>query len=282
MQISYADLLLCSDSLAVGRVGPAELRIAGRQVNDTIDLARAVAASVISRGNRTTPVSFTVSWFFSTRRLAGLFAATHFASLPESGDLVLTVGDSGDQSVCTLADACLVACEPVQRGVCVQVAYQFDGGLFTSADALADALDLALISTSNGAQVVNSGASAWLQLLDQGTLSWVTLWLSHGALAVGHTLPLNTTAVRSQVGFLQLRDAVDDCWRSIWFNGAALVVGPADVTADAPAALLADAAYRLKATAAGYLLQLLDQADGAKFRTLIITNGAAGAGPLEA
>ncbi len=283
MQIVFASTLLASEDSADLKIGPTDLRVNGRQAVDVIELARASAVSVIPRGNRATTVSFSVVHRFTSRRLAGVFRATHFGTLEASGDLVFTDGVSGDQSDSTLADAVLESCDPVQQGLAVVVSYVFRGGLFTADAFPAD--DAAVISAStinDGFIFTNSGSSSWLQLMDQGTWAWMSCWLESRVFKVGHGAPPGTIAWRTKLGFFQLRDLTDACWRSLWFQGVVLVIGPADSSADDVTAYVGNAAWRKKAGDDGSLLQLLDQTDGAKFRTLILTNGVAAPGPLEA
>jgi len=280
MQISFANLLLASGDLALGRAGPSGLRINGRQLNQEVELPRAAALAVIARGNRRNAVSFSVVRVFPTLGLAGVFRSTQLNQLPLSGALVFTDSCGADQTTSTLMCAALVSADAEQLGVSVVVTYNFLGGTFTSSTAVVDGTGLAPITTANGVQAVNSGGSLWLQFMDQGTFCWVTAWLKDRVFTTGASVPQGTVAVRVQLGFLQLWDTVDLCWRSIWWNGEVLEVGPVDNSAANPTYALTAAAMRLYPGGAGWLLQLSDQASPGQFRTMIITNGALSAGPL--
>ncbi|MEI6862317.1 MAG: hypothetical protein WCL04_08700 [Verrucomicrobiota bacterium] len=156
------------------------------------------------------------------------------------------------------------------------------GGSFSTYSAAPDETLFSLVTTSHGAQLVNSGDSLWLQILDQGDFTWRTLWFDAGVFVTGAAVPQGLIAVRAKGGFLQLRDNTSACWRSIWWSAGVLKIGVADTSADdPPGTVITTPVYRFHAGDNGRLLQLLDQADGTKFRTLILTHGAPGAGPLE-
>ena len=142
-------------------------------------------------------------------------------------------------------------------------------------------------------------SSVWLQLLDTGTNSWRVLSCSAGVLVTSDTTPhvkdsswpqiIDTNGltdpesgdklgVRTNGGFVQIFDTNDLAWRSIWCNAGVLVVGADDLTQQDN---LPATAFRIYTVGQVVTLQLLDQASGTQFRSMLLTNGVLTFGPLQ-
>lgn len=142
-------------------------------------------------------------------------------------------------------------------------------------------------------------SSVWLQLLDTGTNAWRTLSFSAGVLVTGDTTPhvkdsdwpqiIDTNGltdpesgdklgVRTNGGFVQIFDTTDLAWRSVWCNNGVLVAGADDKTQQDN---LPATAFRIYTVGQVVTLQLLDQASGTQFRSMLLTNGVLTFGPLQ-
>lgn len=126
MRIQYSNT-----HLAAGPEPAAVVSCNGTQVNDEVAFFRAAAATYYPRGGRRTEVVLRVGREFTTFAEALQFCCTHFAALPQQGDLVLR--DSAGTAQLRLADAVLEAVRPYSlAGVACAVEYTLRGGVFTS------------------------------------------------------------------------------------------------------------------------------------------------------
>lgn len=135
MLITYANVLLASHQLALGRVGPFELTgPAGEPIVDEYNLFRADYATLFARGRRAKQFGFKVTAFFKTEAEVLAFIALHEDTLPTQGDLIL-FDDS--ESVALLAEDAIVTVR-IERvaGVSVVVTYSFRLAQFTSEDVV--------------------------------------------------------------------------------------------------------------------------------------------------
>jgi hypothetical protein len=127
MRASYAGTVIAPGGL-LGE--PGNLRINGKPINEAAQFFRAAAMTWFTRANYATEISFSVTRNFGDLASAGVFACTHGGSLAGQGDLVLTLGDSGDTATETISAAVLQSVQVVMTGVAVTVTYTFSGGNF--------------------------------------------------------------------------------------------------------------------------------------------------------
>jgi hypothetical protein len=111
---------------------PRGYRLTHETVTDEAKFFRAPAAGWFDRGNVATKCEFSVLRIFGSHRLAERFANTHRNSLPGRGTLSLILGEGADTTQVNLQQCVLVSVRPVLAGVGVDVAYEFNGGLFDS------------------------------------------------------------------------------------------------------------------------------------------------------
>lgn len=140
MRLYFSNTLLCSSSLAGGRVGPSGLQVNGRQANDPYVLALAETGS-LSPGERFRELAFRVATEFGTLEAAEIFAALHFEQLPKQAALTRTT--DADAPLWQLPDAVLDSVSALQVGQSIFLEYRFTGGAFESEDiSLPDESDL--------------------------------------------------------------------------------------------------------------------------------------------
>lgn len=126
MKAQFGSIYIADAALLEGVSG---LTFNGQQINDEFQLLRALAASFVPRGNRSTSLSFSVARTFDTQRAAERFLLEHFTLLPQQASLFLTIGAVGDTEVVELANAVVDAVPTSYLGVCVTVQYNFRAGL---------------------------------------------------------------------------------------------------------------------------------------------------------
>ena len=101
---------------------------AGSGVVDVVQLFRTATSTAYGLGNRVETITFTVTRDLSTQKDAELYWATHYGSLPDSGDLVLTCGATGDTATATMTGAVLVSVQKAPPvGVSITHTYTFKG-----------------------------------------------------------------------------------------------------------------------------------------------------------
>ena len=129
MRIAFADILLAHGNPAYGRIGPAGLSMAGRQVVDEVAFFRAVTTTFFARGGRRADFGFSVTRIFDSAAEAEVFALTHYDDLPDSGVLRCTCDAGGADLATVLLDGAVLASTEVveARGAAVVVRYAFQG-----------------------------------------------------------------------------------------------------------------------------------------------------------
>lgn len=126
MKAQFGSIYIADAALLEGVYG---LTFNGQQINDEFQLVRALAASFVPRGNRSTNLSFSVARTFDTQRAAERFLLEHFTLLAQQASLYLTIGAVGDTEVVELPAAVVDAVPTSYRGVSVTVQYNFRAGL---------------------------------------------------------------------------------------------------------------------------------------------------------
>lgn len=106
------------------------IRVNGQQITQEVEFFRAVARQFYARKNRASVVSFSVTRTHSSLREAEAFILTHYASLPDSGDVYFYCGTDSDQQIVTLPGAVLDAAEDgAILGTSSRFTYNIRGGL---------------------------------------------------------------------------------------------------------------------------------------------------------
>ena len=129
MRITYGDVLLASDNLAKGRVGPVGLSVNGQQIVEQVPLYAIAAAGIFPRGGGSEAVSFAVRRFFATEALAMRFLLLHRADLAASGDLIL---EQDDQVIALEGAAFLNVTREEWRGSALLIRYSFVGAAWST------------------------------------------------------------------------------------------------------------------------------------------------------
>ena len=127
MQMSFGDQVIAPGGL-LGE--PSAWRLNGTQLNEQVQLFRAVQTAWYSRGNASVELAFTVIRSFASAKLATVFACTHQSSLPQQDTLTLTAGDGSDLQPVYLDDAVIQKMQLTLVGQTVSVEYTFCGGAF--------------------------------------------------------------------------------------------------------------------------------------------------------
>lgn len=107
-----------------------DLTLNGEQVVRPVDLVGAAQRIYYGRGNRSEGLQFSVVRGFDTARAAQEFFLKHPADLPDTGDLVITCGDTGDTADVTCTDAIFKGVQRRLTGKAVALTYTFVGGVF--------------------------------------------------------------------------------------------------------------------------------------------------------
>lgn len=127
MKVKYAGIWL-----APGGVECASgVSLNGSQVVELQQLFRATAIRPVARGNKQDVFSFAVRQAKDTVRLAERAMLSILATLPGSGQLEVTCGQTGDEETFYL-DAVLQSVERTSIGLSPAYRYTFVGGLFTT------------------------------------------------------------------------------------------------------------------------------------------------------
>ncbi|MDD2763488.1 MAG: hypothetical protein PHE83_05880 [Opitutaceae bacterium] len=135
MRITYSTTLICSDQVALGRLG-AGASWQGQPIIDAAQFFRAAVATVYGRGDGPEEFSLRVWALFATVAAALHFCGTHRASLPVQADLILV--DEGGTIQLRMADAVRSVRIVERRGLAVLVDYNFTGSKFASEDVSAE------------------------------------------------------------------------------------------------------------------------------------------------
>lgn len=137
-----------------------DVRVNGQIVSQRADIFRAAQAKNFARGNLTTAVTFSVSRVHDSVLEAQRFAWMHFAGLPKSGDLRVTLGEVGDQSDVLLPGCVLLSADVIPKGRGTVTTYNLVGGLPTDGgdpvdlEPYADLMRRDNVSITNGATSV--------------------------------------------------------------------------------------------------------------------------------
>jgi hypothetical protein len=121
VKITYAGTTIVDDSVAIAP--GAGWQFVAQQLVGVVTGWKAVNGKPTARGNRQRPFGGSATRAFDTHAAAVEFAGKHEATLPNSGDIVLSVDGT---AVLTYADAVLeVVQAPMPTGVSVTVTYTF-------------------------------------------------------------------------------------------------------------------------------------------------------------
>ena len=154
MRITYASTLLTRDGaeLAFG------ISVNGEQIIDEAGFFGAASRSYFGRGLYSTTLDFSVRRFFNTSREAEVFVLTHFAALPNTGDVQVTCGSGTDLQVCRMVNAVISAVPVAFLGLSVVVRYTLKGGVFYTEDVPTPDSSADLVKAIN--QVLTSGTTS--------------------------------------------------------------------------------------------------------------------------
>lgn len=120
MEISYASTIIADGTTLLPGSG---WQRSLQQLVGTVQAPGAVAGKPTARGNRARTLGGTVTRTFDTHAEAAAFWAKHGDTLPNSGDLVVSVGGT---AVATWSGAVLeMVSAPPPTGVSVTITYSF-------------------------------------------------------------------------------------------------------------------------------------------------------------
>lgn len=121
MKITYAGTTIVDDSVAIAP--GSGWQFVAQQLVGAVQGWNRAAGIPTARGNRQRPFGGSATRTFDTHAAAVEFAGKHEASLPNSGDLVVSIDGT---TVLTYAGAVLETVQaPMPVGVSVTVTYQF-------------------------------------------------------------------------------------------------------------------------------------------------------------
>lgn len=129
MIVTYGSTVICSSSVAGGRVGPVGIVLDGQSLIDVANFVNAVHTAVFARGRGPRELAFQIQAFFATEADAVAFFLTHEDALALQDDL--KIEDDAESVSYTMADAAGQARMVRLMGVCVIVEYRFTGAKFT-------------------------------------------------------------------------------------------------------------------------------------------------------
>jgi hypothetical protein len=161
MRITYGDVLLASDNIALDRFGPAGLAVNGQQIVEQVPLYALATAGIFPRGGGSEAVSFSVHRFFDTEADAARFLLLHRAELAASADLIL---EQGDQVIALEGAAFVNVTREQWRGTALLIRYSFVGGAWSTDIPPAPDPDESMIR--RGLVDVDSGATTVAVVFD--------------------------------------------------------------------------------------------------------------------
>lgn len=156
MQARLANTLLAGIELEAAYA----IRLNGEIVVQPAAALRAIARRHFARGNAATTLSFSVSRVHDSVREAQRFALMHYAGLPKSGQLRLTLGEPGDVEDLVMESTVLSSVEVVPQGRGTVSTYNLvgglpeDGGPAPDPEPYDDVIRRGQVSISDGARTV--------------------------------------------------------------------------------------------------------------------------------
>lgn len=122
MQIDFG-----SDTLAAGgKEAPFDFTHDVTRQHEVVGHIRAAGVTVFDRTNARHDIGFSVWTEHASIDAASLFLMTHADGLDNQA--TLTIKESDGDTIVTLANAFLVKCSIIQRGIATKQTYQFVGG----------------------------------------------------------------------------------------------------------------------------------------------------------